>query len=401
MNHKTITIVCVTMMTAAIAQGQSLYWDTNGAAAGAGSIADGTWDESTTANWTTDAAGTSATGTYTSGSDVVFSAGSDVTSANITVSGTQIVNSLTFKEGNVVLSGSNLDDLSGSNVDITVNSGASGTISVGSFNSNLAIEGSFNASTLGSGGYVYKTGAGTATINRLDARIIINGGTIISSGVGGKKIKQTTINNSGTLRITGDTLVSGKTTMAVNTGGTLEMAAGISQTVSFFTGGGSVIGEAGSELKVGGDNKSTTFDGDISGDLDLFSIGTGSFTLSDSSSMEFQISGDGANNAILGDGINDTATNLNGSFSFDLSGADLTAGNSWQIVDIAGLNETFGGTFNVVDFTNNSGVWTNDSNSDLIFSQATGALTVIPEPSTLSLMIGFAGLTFLMFRNRR
>ncbi|WFB36984.1 PEP-CTERM sorting domain-containing protein [Kiritimatiellota bacterium B12222] len=402
-NIKSLVFINALLLATATSYGQSLYWDTNGATVGAATAgnADGVWDADTTTHWTSDVTGASVTSIYVPGSDVVFSAGSDVSTANVTVSGTQIVNSITFKEGNVVLSGSNIDDAS-TRVLLTVNNGVSATMNnTASFNADIVNNGTFTVTSLGSGDYVNVSGTGTTTIHRLDARVVVNGGTVISTASGGNKVKQTVINSGGTFRIEGNSYVNGKTSMTINNGGTLELATGMSQTFSYFQGGGSVVGESGSEVKIGGDNKSTTFDGSFSGDLDIFSIGTGSLTLGETSSTEFIIGNNGENNSILGDGIHDTATNLNGSFHFDLTGADLSAGNSWSIVDVAALDESFGGTFNVIDFTNDSGTWTNNSNSDLIFSQTSGVLTVIPEPSTLSLILSFAGLAFLSLRKRR
>lgn len=88
-------LASLALATTASAQ---LYWDTNGATPGAGNPADGTWDAAAS-NWSTDSTGSSATSTYVSGSDVVFSAGSDAATAEVTVSGTQNVSSLSFEEG--------------------------------------------------------------------------------------------------------------------------------------------------------------------------------------------------------------------------------------------------------------------------------------------------------------
>ncbi len=45
-----------------------------------------------------------------------------------------------------------------------------------------------------------------------------------------------------------------------------------------------------------------------------------------------------------------------GIFKFDLSGAAVADGNSWNIVNVGTLNETYGGTFSVDGFTNDNGV---------------------------------------------
>jgi hypothetical protein len=235
-----------------------------------------------------------------------------------------------------------------------------------------------------------KTGTGTATFDRLDAILTINGGKVVYTGLVANKLKNTTVNNGGTLRLESSAFDGNKMNLGVNEGGLVEFAAGVSTTVSFFTGIGTVAAEGNNTLKVGGDNKSTTFAGTITGDLDLWAIGTGTFT--DNASMEFIIGNDGVNNAILGDGAGTII--LGGSFDFNLTGADLTANNSWSIVDVANLNETFGDTFSVTGFTEESaGVWTNGVS--LVFSETTGVLNVIPEPSVLAMFVcGFGIIGF-------
>tara|TARA_R100000027_G_scaffold2734_8_gene2695 strand:- start:16419 stop:17576 length:1158 start_codon:yes stop_codon:yes gene_type:complete len=378
-------------VTSASAQ---LYWDTNGATAGAGNPADGTWDAATT-NWSTDSSGSIATGAYVEGSDVVFSAGSDAATANITVSGTQSVSSLSIEEGDVTIGGNNIDDSSGT-VTVSVASGASGTINSSmTFNANFDVDGELFVQSVGSGGSSSMTGTGTLRTSRLDSAVTINGGTIIyvSGGPSDNKLKGATINSGGTLRVESAAFVSGKRNLAVNTGGTFEMAAGVSETVSVLSGAGSIVGETGSALTVGGDNKNATFNGTISGEIDIVSAGTGSLTFSDSTSMEFVIGADGVSNSILGDGVNMTTTNLNGEFSFDLIGADLSLGNEWTIVDVADLNEVFGASFSVDGFTEAGDVWTNGA---LEFSELTGTLQVVPETSTSGLFLGLGAVVFVV-----
>lgn len=376
---------------------QTLYWDTNGATPGAGNPADGDWDASTS-NWSTDSTGSIATGLFSEGSDVIFSAGSDAATGNINLSGTQRPGSMTFKNGALVLSGSDIDDFSGGYVNITVESGASATINNSMpTNSNLDVDGTLFVNAIRGGSNMEKTGTGTVTVNRLDGFLTVNGGTFIYTGTGGAKLKTTTINDTGTLRLTGAGLENGRS-LTVNSGGTFEIAAGVSQTMSSLSGTGTIIGETGSILRPNG---TSTFNGAIEGELTFISGGTTTKTFGDASSMEFTIGANGVNNAIIGDGVNDTTTNLNGEFVFDLSGADLSDGNSWLIVDVDALNESFGGTFNIASFTNNAGLWTYDSDSNLTFSQTSGILGYsIPEPGTYALLFGLAVMG-LVYRRRR
>ena len=113
--------------------------------------------------------------------------------------------------------------------------------------------------------------------------------------------------------------------------------------------------------------------------------------LADDAQLLFVIGANGVNNAVDGTGSAD----FDGDFVFDLTGAGTTVGDTWSIVDVANLIETFGSTFSVVGFTDAGGnLW---NNGNYQFDESTGALSVIPEPATLG-MVGFAGLAILFIR---
>jgi hypothetical protein len=106
----------------------------------------------------------------------------------------------------------------------------------------------------------------------------------------------------------------------------------------------------------------------------------------------------GVNNRISGVGT----LRLDGAFNFDLSGASTTLGDSWQI--IAPTSSTFvvtyGSSFGVNGFTDVGGdLWQKSANGTVYqFSELTGILSVIPEPSSVVLvLLGVAGL----FASRR
>jgi|GEM_PF-5614102 len=95
-----------------ISSAETLYWDTNGATDGSSSTSSGSgangWGPHSV--WSTSALGDIATTGYTQGSDVVFSAGTNATSATQTVvriNGAQSANSITFEEGTMTLSSGN------------------------------------------------------------------------------------------------------------------------------------------------------------------------------------------------------------------------------------------------------------------------------------------------------
>jgi len=172
-------------------------------------------------------------------------------------------------------------------------------------------------------------------------------------------------------------------------------------------------GLAASTLTIGKSSGSANYQGNITGQLALVKTGNNSQTLSgantytgntsvnagtlilaDNSSTTFVIQGNGVNNQINGSGV----LNLNGDFVFDLSGASTAVGASWNIVNVATLTETFGATFAVAGFTELNNVWTSGNYQ---FSEATGVLRVVPEPSSCLLAgLGLAAVTQLLRRRK-
>jgi autotransporter-associated beta strand protein len=147
-------------------------------------------------------------------------------------------------------------------------------------------------------------------------------------------------------------------------------------------------------------NGSWTLDGDntYTGNT---TVSAGTLTLAASSSTQFQIGASGVNNAVLGGGT----LNLNGTFFFDLTNAGTTDGDSWNIVSVGTLTETYGSTFGVSStlgaFTDNVGIWSLlDGNNTWTFTESTGVLglAVIPEPSAA--LLGSLGFLALLRRRR-
>jgi hypothetical protein len=86
--------------------------------------------------------------------------------------------------------------------------------------------------------------------------------------------------------------------------------------------------------------------------------------------------------------------NLNGDFLFDLSGAGIGMGDSWTIVNVGSLTETFGATFTVKNFTDNlDNTWTYTTGPGqyYTFTEATGVLNYVPEPATMGIRGEFGG----------
>lgn len=134
-------------------------------------------------------------------------------------------------------------------------------------------------------------------------------------------------------------------------------------------------------------------------------VDDGTLTLASTGALTFVVFGNDVNNQITGDGAGQTV-NLDGDFTFDLSGASTTVDHSWNIVDLGNLaSVTFGGTFGVTNagWTENANVWSGMENGATYeFSEITGVLqVVVPEPNTWTMLMGGMGMLAFCQRSRR
>jgi len=232
-----------------------------------------------------------------------------------------------------------------------------------------------NSLTLNTGGGLLTkttTPASTFTINNFT----VDGGSIqnannagIASTFNGNSL---TVGASGaTIQLNNGSLAFASTATLVN--GTIAVTGVAANTVSFT--GAVAFGTAG-KLSLG-----VTPSGALTAtSVATFDIGTSGTTY---------ISGNGTNNL-----------SLNGTFNFTLGPEDFVTGNSWTIVSGGTVNETYGGTFSIGNFTNNSGIWTsNDGNYQ--FTQLTGVLSVVPEPGAFAMTLGGLGMLLGIQRTRR
>jgi autotransporter-associated beta strand protein len=139
-------------------------------------------------------------------------------------------------------------------------------------------------------------------------------------------------------------------------------------------------------------NKVNTYTGNTT-------VSNGALTLADDAGLKFVFGATGVNNKITGTG----AVTLDGDFTFDLTNASTTLGSSWIVVDNATLSEAFSSTFSVLGFIDaGNDLWTKSitAETQYLFSEATGTLSVtpVPEPAAMGVV---AVASALLLRRRR
>jgi fibronectin-binding autotransporter adhesin len=207
-------------------------------------------------------------------------------------------------------------------------------------------------------------------------RLLNNGGAFntnsfanCSVDVGGNAFLQTVTNSNGNTYPFGT--LSGSSATAGFSGGTAGTAT----------------------LSVGSLGATTTFAGQINGNTALTKVGAGTLTLSGingysgtttvsageldlatGGQLRFVPAANGVSNKITGAGT----VVLNGAFNIDLTAANTANGNSWTLVDVGTLTETYGGSFTVVGFTPSGTTWTKvDGGKTWTFDQTTGVLGLV------------------------
>jgi autotransporter-associated beta strand protein len=268
----------------------------------------------------------------------------------------------------------NISDNESDPLAVVINSAGSGAVSM--YGSSNSISGGTTIKRgtlqvyggLGSGSVLLGDTTGSSDA-RLNVRHSTNFTNDITVQAGSSGTKTLNTNQTGGVTLGGALILNDDLSLIVSTDGTFNGP---------ISGVGDIVKTGNADLIFAGENTST-------GDL---TIDTGAFTLASTGSLEFTIGTNGVNNKVNG---SSTGLTFDGTFIFDLSGAELVDGNTWTVVSASSVS--YSETFQVAGFTENTGIWTKDGFS---FSESTGNLVyVVPEPSMSALILGCAVLTLV------
>lgn len=219
------------------------------------------------------------------------------------------------------------------------------------------------------------TGSGSAGLGSGD--VTLNSDVVTDTADGATLFVQ---NPAGDSTITNNIVLLGN-------GGTVLIGGNTTSLSGAITGTGDL-------RKNGGGNLSLTGAYALAGNLII--DGIGEVTLGDAGTFTFDIGASGVNNSIFQDTGTTNGLTLDGTFVFDLNDAGTGLTDEWTIIG-SSIATTFGTNFDITGFTESAGVWTNGTYQ---FSEATGTLSVVPEPSTFALLGGLFAFTWVMVRRR-
>ena len=203
-------------------------------------------------------------------------------------------------------------------------------------------------------------------------QLFINGATLIPTG-----------NETSFLRVSTDSdaaatsggVILGSGGVTFNTAG---FDIGVSTAMSSPIGNGGVIKTGAGTLTL---NAASTYTGNTT-------VNEGTLIVSTTASLRSFLNGVSASR-ITGS----SAVELNGGLVIDTTFASIIDGNSWLLVDVANLTETYGAGFNVPNFVETSpGVWTRTQGSNTwTFRETTGTLVLDVNPNISTFVLQTRG----------
>lgn len=320
----------------------TLFWDSNGAAAGAGTAPAGTWGTSAfwSNNSTTTNPGTSTTAATvtTLKDDVYFSAGTDATgSYAVTLNGIQSARQVIIEEGAPAFSGGTLN-LAASSGGITLNTGA-GPVSVGS---NITITGSqiLNVAsgttlTLDTGTFTRNPGAslnvqGAGTVTSTQAGLSAAG---LSNGIIGPWASIGTGTATRYATFTGNTMTSLTGTAAANAAALTDTTGTVNYDLAAATGTAPATVSA-NTIRYTGAAATTAPGATLFSVNGLMNAGTGTWTIGTNAltiGADRDLVINAANAGItINSIIQDNAGGASGLTKMGVSGLSLTAANTYS-----------------------------------------------------------------------
>jgi autotransporter-associated beta strand protein len=221
----------------------------------------------------------------------------------------------------------------------------------------------------GNGAITFNVADGDVAVDLSVAGNIIGGNAITKSGAG-TMVSTGTNTYTGATNITGGVFQvgAGGTTGSLGTGAVTNNASLVidrsdSLTIAnVISGIGSLTKKNANVLTLGAVN---TYSGDTI-------VENGTLSLASSGGLRFVPTTNGTGNKITGSG----SVELSGTFTIDLSSADLTDGNSWTLVDVGSLSSAVHlSSFSIAGFTESANVHTLvDGNNTWTYTEGTGVL---------------------------
>ncbi len=224
--------------------------------------------------------------------------------------------------------------------------------------------------TSATSGGAWKLTGGIIKLNTIDdshiadgagkSDIIMNGGTLNMNG------KNETINGlSGSTGTVQNQLAATTSILTVGAGDATASFGGVIRNNT--TSGGKMA-----LVKTGGGSQTLAGTNIYTGDT---TVNAGTLTLDTTGSLRFAPTTNGVSNKLTGAGT----ANLNGTLNLDLSGANLTVGNSWTLVNVATANYALVAITSTpaLTFTQTGSLWTAPSGANVWkFNQTTGVLSI-------------------------